>query len=148
MLHSPSIETRAVQTWASCADRLPELRATRATLRELQVCDAPSILSMLSEPEVRRFVSDQPDTLEDGKFVDSTHRGRQAGRHLCGGIVPAGSSTAVGLFQVMAMKPSGRTAEWGFVHGRPLWGKVLFHIVWGDRIVCSDLTCGNSVLRD
>ena len=116
-----------MQGWSSCADRLPELRSARATLRELQVADAPSLLAMLRDPEVRRFVSDQPDTLEHvQKFIEWTHRGRRAGRHLCYGIVPADSASAVGLFQVMAMEPSGRTVEWGFVLGRPLWGKALF----------------------
>ena len=133
-----------MQGWAPSADRLPALQTARATLRELQVADAPSLLAMRPEPEVRRFVSDQRDTLENvHKFIDWTHRGRRAGRHLCSRMVPAGSSTAAGLVQVMAMEPSGRTVEWDFVRG-PFRGKALFHIVWGDRIGCSDLKRGNS----
>ncbi len=116
-----------MQTWSVCRERLPELTSARATLRELQLSDATSLLSVLQKPEMRSFVADEPDSL-DGvqKFIEWTHRGRRAGRHLCYGVVPAGSSTAVGLFQVSSMEPMGRTVEWGFMLDRSLWGCALF----------------------
>jgi len=105
---------------------LPELASARATLRELQLSDASSLLSVLKKPEMRSFVADEPDSL-DGveKFIEWTHRGRRTGRHLCYGVVPAGGSTAVGLFQVSSMDPMGRTVEWGFMLDRSLWGCAL-----------------------
>ena len=41
-------------------------------------------------------------------------------------MVPAGTDTAVGLFQVRQLDSEFQNAEWGFVIGSPYWGTGLF----------------------
>jgi ribosomal-protein-alanine N-acetyltransferase len=106
---------------------LPILTGDGITLRELQLSDAPSLLAMLTTDEVTRFISPPPTTV-DGfeRFIRWTHQQRAAGKSLVFGVVPAGMSTAVGLFQVKALAPDFSTAEWGFALGSPFWGTGLF----------------------
>jgi RimJ/RimL family protein N-acetyltransferase len=41
-------------------------------------------------------------------------------------VVPEGSDTAVGLFQIRQLDPTFGTAEWGFAIGSAFWGSGLF----------------------
>ena len=96
-------------------------------LRELRLSDAPSLLSMLTTPEVARFISPPPTTVEGfERFIQWTHRERAAGRYICFAVVPSGMETAVGLFQVRGLDPAFATAEWGFALGAPFWGTGVF----------------------
>lgn len=106
---------------------LPVLHAERVTLRELQLTDAPSLLSLLTTEEVARFISPPPTTL-DGfeKFIAWTHRQRAAGQFACFAVVPVGTDVAVGIFQLRALDADFGTGEWGFVIGSPYWGRGLF----------------------
>lgn len=114
--------------WVSCREGLPELRTARASLRELRGSDAATLLPLLHEPEVRRYMAHAPRDLQAfAAFIEWTHRERQAGRHLCYGIVLQGTPHAVGLIQVWPIEPTGRTVEWGFALGRPYWGHAVFH---------------------
>ncbi len=114
--------------WVNCRDGLPELRTSRATLRELRASDAATLFPLLHEAEVRRQVSHGPANLRAFEaFIEWTHRERQVEKHLCYGIVPHGGAHAVGLIQVWPIEPTGRTVEWGFALGRPYWGQALFH---------------------
>lgn len=106
---------------------LPVLRGEGFTLRELKLTDASSLLTLLTDEEVTRFISPPPTTL-DGfeRFIQWTEREREAGRYLCFAVVPDGYDTAVGLFQVRQLDPMFDTAEWGFAIGSAFWGSGLF----------------------
>lgn len=113
---------------------LPELRGVKVTLRDLRLSDAPSLLAMLATEEVARFISPPPTTVEGfERFIAWSHRERAAGNYVCFAVVPAGSDTAVGLFQVRQLEPGWGTAEWGFAVGAPYWGTGIF--VDGARLV-------------
>jgi RimJ/RimL family protein N-acetyltransferase len=106
---------------------LPVLASTGVTLRELRVSDAASLLAMLSAEEVSRFISPPPTTIEGfERFIAWTHRERAAGRYICFAVVPHGTDTAVGIFQVRQLELSFDTAEWGFAIGSAYWGRGLF----------------------
>jgi ribosomal-protein-serine acetyltransferase len=40
--------------------------------------------------------------------------------------VPAGMTTAIGIFQVRSLEPGFGTAEWGFAIGSEYWGSGIF----------------------
>ena len=106
---------------------LPVLHGKGATLRELRMSDATSLLAMLTSEEVSRFISPPPSTVEGfERFIAWAHAQRLAGNHVCFAVVPAGSDTAVGLFQVRQLEPGFATAEWGFVLGSGFWGTGIF----------------------
>ena len=106
---------------------LPVLTGSMATLRELRLSDAPSLLAMLSTEEVARFISPPPTTI-DGfeRFIAWTHRERAAGNYICFAVVPRGMDTAIGIFQVRQLEKGFKTAEWGFAIGSAFWGTGVF----------------------
>ena len=106
---------------------LPTLTGTRATLRELRASDAPSLFSALSDDRVTQFISPPPPTL-DGleRFIAWTARQRAAGQSVCFAIVPRGSDTAIGVFQLRSLDSGFGVAEWGFVMASDFWGDGLF----------------------
>ena len=107
--------------------QLPVLMGEGITLRELQMSDAPALLTLLTTEEVTRFISPPPTTMEGfQKFIQWAARERSAGRYICFAVVPDGYDTAVGLFQVRQLDPSFGTAEWGFAIGSAFWGSGLF----------------------
>src|SRR5205085_5907467 len=107
--------------------QLPVLMGEGITLRELQMSDAPALLTLLTTEEVTRFISPPPTTMEGfQKFIQWAARERSAGRYICFAVVPDGYDTAVGLFQVRQLDPSFGTAEWGFAIGSAFWGTGLF----------------------
>ena len=106
---------------------LPVLTGSKLTLRELRLSDAPSLLANLATEEVERFISPPPTTVAGfERFIQWTHRMRQAGQYVCFGIVPDGETHAVGIFQVRQLEPSFQTAEWGFALGHTYWGTGLY----------------------
>ncbi|MGH9411955.1 MAG: GNAT family N-acetyltransferase [Vicinamibacterales bacterium] len=106
---------------------LPVLMGSMATLRELRLSDAPSLLAMLSSEEVARFISPPPTTVEGfERFIAWTHRERAAGNYACFAVVPHGMDTAVGIFQIRQLEPGFGTAEWGFAIGSAFWGTGMF----------------------
>jgi RimJ/RimL family protein N-acetyltransferase len=106
---------------------LPVLTGSRVQLRELRLSDAPSLFANLTTPEVARFISPPPTTIEGfERFIQWTHSERAAGRYICFAIVPAGMETVVGLFQIRGLEPGFATAEWGFALGAPFWGTGVF----------------------
>jgi len=106
---------------------LPVLTGRSATLRELQLPDATSLLAMLTAEEVSRFISPPPTTVEGfERFILWANRERAAGNYACFAIEPQGTDTAVGLFQLRQLEPGWGTGEWGFALGSPYWGSGLF----------------------
>ena len=59
-------------------------------------------------------------------FIAWAHAEQAAGRYVCFAVVPAGTDTAVGIFQVRQLDAAFETAEWGFVLGSAHWGTGLF----------------------
>jgi RimJ/RimL family protein N-acetyltransferase len=106
---------------------LPTLRGSLATLRELRLSDAPSLLATLSTEEVARFISPPPASVEAfERFIRWTHCQRVAGQYACFAVVPRGSDVVIGLFQVRALEPGFGTAEWGFALASEYWGTGMF----------------------
>jgi ribosomal-protein-alanine N-acetyltransferase len=107
--------------------QLPTLSDARVTLRELTIEDAPSLVSMITAEEVQRFVSPPPTTV-DGfeRLIAWMKNEREHGKHACFGVVPAGMSTVVGLFQLRSLEPGFARAEWGFMLSSAYWGSGLF----------------------
>ncbi len=132
---NPAMDVQAVIEAASGAsvtssnwrNGLPTLTGSKLTLRDLRLSDAPSLLAMLATEEVARFISPPPTTVEGfERFIAWTHRERAAGTYICFAVVPEGTDTAVGLFQVRQLEPGFGTAEWGFAIGSPYWGSGIF----------------------
>ena len=108
-------------------EKLPVLKGTMVTLRDLEIADAPSLFSMLTTEEVSRFISPPPTTVEGfERFIAWAHAERAAGRYACFAVVPDGMTTAIGLFQVRQLEPGFATAEWGFALGSNFWGTGIF----------------------
>ncbi len=106
---------------------LPIVGAERAVVRELCRNDAPSLLTMLTSEEVARFISPPPTTIAGfEKFIEWTHREREAGTQIVYGILPAGYEDAMGLIQVRQLAAGFLIAEWGFALGSPFWGTGVF----------------------
>jgi RimJ/RimL family protein N-acetyltransferase len=106
---------------------LPELTGSLVTLRELRASDARSLFLAMTNDEVTRFISPPPTTVEGfEKFIAWTHRQRTAGQYACFAIVPRGSDTAIGLFQIRSLEPEFGTAEWGFAVAAEFWGTGVF----------------------
>jgi RimJ/RimL family protein N-acetyltransferase len=124
----------ATQTTSDWTQGLPILTGSMVTLRELQLADAASLLTMLTTQDVARFISPPPTTV-DGfeRFIAWTHREREAGNYACFAVVPHGIDTAIGIFQVRQLEPGFGTAEWGFAIGSEFWGSGMF--VDGARLV-------------
>jgi len=107
--------------------KLPVLTGSLATLRELRLSDAPSLLAMLSTEEVARFISPPPTSVEGfERFIAWAHRERAGGAYICFAVVPHGMDTAVGIFQVRQLGSGFGTAEWGFALGSAFWGSGIF----------------------
>lgn len=106
---------------------LPTLQGIDFTLREVTLADASPLLEATAGDEVNRFITPPPDTLEDfERFIEWARSRRQDGQFACFSLVPAGSKSPVGLFQIRPDDPSCETAEWGFVFAARTWGSGLF----------------------
>jgi RimJ/RimL family protein N-acetyltransferase len=133
MPYQPELEraeamaTPSTVTTSNWRAGLPVLAGTNFVLRELRLEDAPSLLAMLTTEEVSRFISPPPTTV-DGfeRFIAWTQIERERGNYICYGIVPAGMTTAVGLFQLRSLEPGFASCEWGFAMGSQFWGTGLF----------------------
>ncbi len=124
----------ATVTTSDWRQALPVLTGSMATLRELRLSDAPSLLAMLSTEEVARFISPPPTTVEGfERFIAWTHRERAAGNYVCFAVVPHSMDTAIGIFQVRQLEPGFGTAEWGFAIGSAFWGTGIFLDARGAR---------------
>ncbi|MBY0497145.1 MAG: GNAT family N-acetyltransferase [Cyanobacteria bacterium] len=122
-----SIGAPAAITTSDWRLSLPVLGGPNFILRELKAEDAPTLLSMLNTEEVARFISPPPTTIEGFEaFIAWTIRERVKGNHICFGVVPAGMTTAVGLFQLRALEAGFGSCEWGFALGSQFWGTGLF----------------------
>ena len=119
--------TASTVTTSEWRATLPVLAGPNVTLRELRAEDAPALLAMLSTEEVARFISPPPTTIEGfERFIAWTQREREQGRYVCYGVVPAGMTAAIGLFQLRSLESGFASCEWGFALGSQFWGTGLF----------------------
>ena len=92
---------------------LPCLTGNLVNLREMRASDAPALFAALSSEQVSKFISPPPATVNGfERFVGWAIRQRQAGQYVCFAVVPHGTDTAVGIFQVRSLEPAFGTAEW------------------------------------
>lgn len=116
---------------------LPVLTAGDVVLREVRMTDASSLQSLLTTPEMTRYISQPPSTIEGfERFIAASQRMRAAGEGACFAITLKGYDTAIGIFQVRQIVPCEDeakqfggtidTAEWGFALGSPFWGAGIF----------------------
>ena len=106
---------------------VPRLRNRLATLREISVRDAATLLPHIADPGVIQHLAPCPATIAGlERFARWAQQKRRRGQLICLAIVPAGQAQAVGVIQVWPLDPSGSTAEWGVVIGRTFWGTGLF----------------------
>lgn len=117
--------SRAVLSrWRNRGAFLP-VRLERTTLRELKASDASSLVPLMLDPEVRRFLPNAPQTAEDvERYAWWAERHRRSARHVRLAITVR--EQAIGVIQAWPVEPMAQTIEWGFVLGRPYWGEGLF----------------------
>jgi len=133
MPYQPELERAATMATPSTVTTtdwrqgLPVLTGSSFTLRELRMEDAPTLFSMLTPEEVCRFISPPPTSIEGfERFIAWTLLEREKGNYICYGAVPAGMTTAIGLFQLRSLEPGFGSCEWGFALGSQFWGTGLF----------------------
>src|SRR5262245_59913529 len=61
---NPATDLATRQAAADWRQGLPTLRGTEVTLRELRTTDAPSLVAAMTSPEVSRFISPPPATID------------------------------------------------------------------------------------
>jgi RimJ/RimL family protein N-acetyltransferase len=111
----------------SWRDAVPVLTGEHCALRELQAADAQPLVSILTAPEVSRFMSPPPTTVERfARFIEWSRSEREAGRYLAFALVPHAQASPVGLLQLRQLEPEFRTAEWGVAMAPQYWGAGLF----------------------
>jgi len=87
--------------------RLPVLSAGDVTLREVRATDAEALVSLLTTPEITRFISTPPQTVEGFEmFIAASQRLRAAGQGACFAVTLRGYDTAIGIFQVRQVSSS------------------------------------------
>ena len=122
-----TMASAATATTSDWRVSLPVLAGANFILRELRAEDAPTLLAMLTPEEVSRFISPPPTTVEGFElFIAWTLREREKGNYICYGVVPAGMTSAIGLFQLRALEAGFGSCEWGFALGSQFWGTGLF----------------------
>ncbi len=127
LARAASLTASAAVTTSDWRSSLPVLTGANFELRELRAEDAPTLLAMLTTEEVSRFISPPPTTVEGfERFIEWAQRERALGSYVCYGVVPAGMTSAVGLFQLRSLEPGFGSCEWGFALGSQFWGTGLF----------------------
>jgi RimJ/RimL family protein N-acetyltransferase len=107
-------------------DWLPVLEGRHVLLRALRPSDAAVLHSLLTAPEVARFVSAPPANVEAfERFIVKANRQR-SGKYICYAVTLKGSDTAIGIFQIRETEPNFQAAEWGFALGSTFWGTGIF----------------------
>lgn len=113
----------------------PVLAGGDVVLREVRTDDAASLAALLSTPEITRFISEPPSTVEGfSRFIAASQRVRTAGQGICFAVTLQGCETAIGILQVRRISTADApkldadsdVAEWGFAIGSPFWGAGVF----------------------
>lgn len=133
--HGGNLEESGVQLdWRRS---LPVLSSKDVVLREVRRSDAPALAALMGMPEVVRFISPPPDTIEGfERFIDNSQRQRVMGEGACFAVILRSCPSPVGILQIrMASLPdrdlalignASSTAEWGFALSSEYWGTGVF----------------------
>jgi len=117
------IEFTAPDWW----HEVPTLSGPTVQIREVDERDTGSLFELFTDSRVARYISTPPPSVSAFRgFIDWAHRRREAGSCVCLAVVPRGLNQAIGLFQVRALEPSFRIAEWGFALGAAFWSTGIF----------------------
>jgi RimJ/RimL family protein N-acetyltransferase len=117
------IELQAPDWW----HEVPTLSGPTVQVREVNDRDTGSLFELLTDSKVARYISAPPPTVSAFQgFIEWAHRRREAGTCVCLAVVPRGLNQAIGLFQLRALEPSFRIAEWGFALGSAFWSTGIF----------------------
>jgi RimJ/RimL family protein N-acetyltransferase len=107
--------------------QVPVLSGPFVEVREVAACDVESLFELLTDPRVTEYISSPPGSLAAFEgFISWAHHQREAGACVCLAVVPRGLHHAIGLFQLRALEPGFRIAEWGFALGAPFWSTGVF----------------------
>ena len=132
--HQDESEHQANSSWSTA---LPVLSAGEVILREVRKSDAHALVMHLTAPEITRFISPPPSTV-DGfeEFIAASQRSRAGGEGACFAVTHRDFDTAIGLFQIRLTSSAGNeanqfggvrdSAEWGFAVATPYWGTGVF----------------------
>ena len=127
MSSTPLAPVRPVTGTDDWRNGLPCLTGDLVSLRELRTSDAPALFAALTSEQVSRFISPPPATVEGfERFITWANRQRQGGQYVCFAVVPHGTDTAIGIYQVRSLEPAFGTAEWGFALAAEFWGTGVF----------------------
>lgn len=108
-------------------EQLPVLTGPSLSLREVEAGDVDSLFELVTDPQVSRYISPPPPSVSAfAGFIEWAHRQRQAGTCVCFAVVPKALTQAIGLFQVRALEPQFKVAEWGFAMGFAFWSTGFF----------------------
>jgi RimJ/RimL family protein N-acetyltransferase len=108
-------------------NRVPPLHGGLTTLREVAVPDVYALFMLFSDPAVTAYMAPPPPTLAKfAGFVEWSQQERAQGRGVCFGIVPDGTTAAVGILQVRFVDSTSSDAEWGFVLSAHFWSTGVF----------------------
>ena len=119
----PMIELQAPDWW----HEVPTLSGPTVQIREVDDRDTGSLFELLTDGKVARYISTPPPSASAFHgFIEWAHRRREAGTCVCFAVVPRGLNQAIGLFQLRALEPSFRIAEWGFALGSAFWSTGIF----------------------
>ena len=107
--------------------QLPVLTGPSLSLREVEPGDVDSLFELLTDPQVSQYISPPPPSVSAfAGFIEWARRQRQAGTCVCFAVVPNALTQPIGLFQVRALEPTFKVAEWGFAMGHAFWSTGLF----------------------
>jgi RimJ/RimL family protein N-acetyltransferase len=108
-------------------NQVPTLTGSTLKLREVEHRDLDTLFELLTDPRVTEHISSPPPSAAAFQgFIDWAHHQRESGKCICFAVVPNGLQHAIGLFQVRALEPTFRTAEWGFAIGASFWSTGIF----------------------
>src|ERR1044072_9483491 len=100
---------------------VPPLQGDLTTLREVDASDVYTLFTLFSDPAVTTYMAPPPPTVAElAGFIEWSQRHRASGRGICFGLVPAGTTAAVGILQ-LRLDPNQPGAEWGFVLSNHFW---------------------------
>ena len=106
---------------------LPEIGCGRASLRELREGDGMALFTAVMSQEATRFISPPPASVAGfEQFIGWVRRQRADGQGAAFAVVPRGTDTAIGLFQLRSLQTDFSNAEWGFLIASEFWGTGIF----------------------
>ena len=117
------IELDAPDWWV----QVPVVSGPSIRIREIEAADSAALLELFGDPHVNRYLYPPPQSLTQFEgFVEWARRQREGAKCVCFAVVPNGLQQPIGLFQLRALDPEFRLAEWGFAMAPSFWSTGLF----------------------